>query len=157
MIQRSWFNVNDFTELNVRMKELIESFSRFDPLALVEFFQDNVAASQTAVVLGIGLGAVDEYVMPRTGHVIGVAVYSNAARTAGQLNVYPTINGTALARSAQLDATNTQTHTSKIERSLANAFVAGRRIGAKITTTAAWAPTTADIIVCILVQFSMED
>lgn len=157
MITLDWRAVATFAELNARMKDFMVLLRRFSPTTYHAFFQDNVAANQTEVVLGIGMGAVNGYVMPRAGHVIGVAVHSNDARTAGQLNVYPAIDGVALASSAQLDATNTATHTMKVSKDLDSAFLAGARIGALITTTAAWAPTTADIVAAVLVQLSMED
>lgn len=152
-----WPELDNFDRLNQEMRELLVTLRRYSPTALLSFYQDNVTASQTNVTLSLGLGAVNDVVMPRTGHVIGIAVLSNAARTAGTLNVYPTIDGAALTPTAQLDATNTETHEVQIASELANAFLPGQTVGAEITTDGSWAPTTADIIVSVLIQFSMED
>jgi hypothetical protein len=112
------------------------------------WFQDNVAASQTAVVLNLEGGNRTEVVMVRAGAVTGIAVASNEARTAGTLTVDVTINGTVTGLTAVLDATNTTTDTGTQDETL-DTYVAADLIGVKITTDGSWAPTTADITVCI--------
>jgi hypothetical protein len=125
--------------------------SRAQPISqhLVGWFQDDVAASQTAVALGRG-NARTEVSMARPGSVIGVVVFSNDARTAGTLSVEPTIDGTPIGLAAVLNGTNTITNTVTQRRGDAT-FAAGQRIGVKITTDGTWAPITADIDVSVLI------
>lgn len=116
------------------------------------WFQDDVAASQTAVALSLG-NSRTERPMPADGYIVGISVYSNAARTAGTLTVDATINGTVSGLTATLDGTNTQTKSTR-QSNHADKFTAGQRIGVKITTDGTWAPTTADIDVSVLVVFN---
>lgn len=116
------------------------------------------AASQAAVAMNAietpattGKLLVTEYKMPFDGEVIAVSVLSNAARTGGNLDVQPTVNGTVTAMKATLDATNT-THHHKTQARGSSPFVAGDRIGAKVTTPAGWTPVTADILVLVWVM-----
>lgn len=121
------------------------------------FWQDNVAASQTAVVLAYGaVAARTEVPMPASGAVIGIVVFSNAARTNGTLTVDATINGTVTGCTAVLDGTNTTTKATRQGNS-ADKFTAGQRIGVKITTDGTWAPTTADIDVAVLVSLDVAN
>lgn len=116
------------------------------------WYQDNVAANQTAVVLPLA-NARTEVPMPSDGHLIGIVVYSNAARAAGTLTVDATINGTATGLTAVLDGSNTQTKATRQAQNL-DKFAAGNRVGVKITTDAGWLPTTADIDVALLVALN---
>lgn len=124
-----------------------------EPTLLSGWYQDNVVASQTAVVLNLPLAGRSEITMPADGYVVGVIVRSNEARTAGTLTVDPTINGTVTGLTAVLDGTNTQTKTTRQGNS-ADKFTAGQRIGVKLTTDAGWLPVTADIDVSVLVTFN---
>lgn len=150
-----WRHVENFNELNEQQKALLKSQRVFRPVSILTFFQNNVAASQSGVVLDAGLGAISEHVMSLTGHIIAASIFSNDERTAGELSVSPTIDGTELDDELVLDATDTEEATIEIEKSLSSFFLSGQRIGAKITTDSSWAPTTADIIVSIMVQFDM--
>lgn len=117
------------------------------------FFQDNVAASQTAVVLKVaGSATVTEIEMPWAGSVVGISVVSNEARTANTLTVDATVNGTVTGLQAVLDGTNTTHHSASQAKDL-DVFAAGDRLGCKITT-GAWTPTTADILVMVYVTFN---
>lgn len=116
------------------------------------FFQSNVAASQSAVALAVlGLTGNTGFPMPFPGSIIGIAVTTNDARTAGTLTVDATINGTVTGLQAVLNGTNTTTAYA-VQDAEADVFVAGALIGVKITTDGSWAPTTADIIVTVIVQ-----
>jgi hypothetical protein len=119
------------------------------PTIIGTWYQENVAASQAAVALNLEGNNRAEVIMPQRGFVTGIAAYSNAARSAGTLTVDVTIDGTVTGLQAVLNGSNTQTHTAT--QILNNdAFVAGKRIGVKITTDADWAPTTADITVTVM-------
>lgn len=116
------------------------------------FMQQDVAAEQSAVAIPVlGLAANTEIVLPFSGSVIGIAVASNDARTAGSLTVDVTVNGTATGLQAALDGSNTQYH-SATQAKDTDAFAAGARLGVKITTSADWAPTTADIVVTVVIE-----
>lgn len=82
--------------------------------------------------------------MMGAGSVLGIAVKSNDARTAGTLTVEVTKNGTGVGLTAVLDGTNT-TSKATTQSKDTDAFVAGDNIGIDITTDGSWAPTTADI------------
>lgn len=119
---------------------------------LTSWYQDNVVANQAAVVLNMdGNASRAEVPSVKAGSIIGIAVYSNEARTAGTLTVDATIDGSVTGLQAVLDVTNTQTHTATQARA-ADAFTAGQRIGIKITTDAGWLPVTADITAVVLVE-----
>lgn len=119
-----------------------------------DFFQDNVAASQSAVALVVGHSAtVTEFEMPWAGSIVGIQIVSNEARTADTLTVDATINGTVSGLQAVLDGTNT-THHSSTQAKDTDAFNAGDRVGCKITTGGSWTPTTADIAVTVYVSFN---
>ncbi len=116
------------------------------------FKQDNCAAAQSAVPIEIaGQPNLAEIVMPFAGSVVGISVISSEARTAGTLAVDATVNGTATGLQATLDAGNPQSH-SATQAKDTDAFNAGDRLGVKITTSADWAPTTADIVVTVIVE-----
>jgi len=108
----------------------------------------NVSASQTSAAMNL-LGTSDntEVVMSAPGNIVGISISSNDARTAGTLTVKPTINGTeSTTLSAALNATDTQ-YAYAIQEFTKDNFLAGQRLGVKITTDGSWAPTTADIVV----------
>lgn len=116
------------------------------------FFQSNVAANQSAVALEVlGLAGNTEYVMAYQGSVMAVSVASNDARTGGTLTVDVTIDGVVTGLQAVLDDDPTQ-FAYGVQAAEADSFSPGDRLGVKITTDASWAPTTADIVVAVIVE-----
>lgn len=120
----------------------------------------NVTASLTDTVLSImsgssGADARNEFVMPYSGSVVAVTVASNAARTGGTLTVEPRINGTKTTLDGVLDGTNTQyNYATSSKDTTGNTFSAGDRIDVVVTTSSAdWAPNTADIVATVVVEF----
>lgn len=113
--------------------------------------QDNVTAAQSGVALTlVGDAARTEIPVSRAGYLSGIVIRSNEARTAGSCTVDATINGTATgALTGVLNASNTQTNTGVATVAAGFNVAAGDRIGVKVTTTAGWTPTTADIIVTV--------
>lgn len=144
--------VDTVVDHEARVDALEGATAVVDRTVLAGWFQDNVVASQAAVALVIAT-ARTEVPMPVGGSLIGIVIRSNAARSAGTLTVDATIDGTVTGLQAALDATNTQTDTGT-QAVGADVFIAGQRIGVKITTDGAWAPTTADIDVAVLVSLS---
>lgn len=123
------------------------------PAVAFAFQQTDVAASQSAVAMDVlGLAGNTEYTMPYSGSVVAVSIASNAARTGGTATVDVTINGTVTGLQAALDGTNTQYHYAS-QGPDADRFSAGDRLGVKITTDGSWAPTTADVVVVVVVEF----
>lgn len=130
------------------------------------FMQSDAAASQTNAGLTVAevrdvaaiaddQNAADGYIMPFDGEIVAISVRSSAARTAGTLTVEAMINAAATALTAVLDATNTQSKATKQPREL-DRFVSGDRVAARITTDAAWAPVTADVVVVVWVLLYLE-
>jgi len=117
------------------------------------FQQIDVAAGQTSVAIDVlGLAGNTEYTLPYDGSIVAISIASNAARTGGTLTVKPTVNGVEQTLAATLDATNTTYHYATQAKD-AETFSAGDRLGVKITTDATWAPTTADIVVTVVIEF----
>lgn len=117
------------------------------------FVAKNVAASQTSVALSL-TGETDsptEYVLPFDADIVGISLRTTGARTAGTLTVKPTSNGTEKTLSATLDANVTQLNDTMQPVGTEDMGGVTRRLGATITTSAAWAPTTADVAVTIWV------
>lgn len=98
------------------------------------------------------VATISEVCMPWTGSIVGISVFSNAARTAGTLTVDATINGTVIGLEAELSAAPT-TYDTAVQARAIDVFSATDRIGAKITTAGGWTPTTADIVVAVFVNF----
>lgn len=109
------------------------------------WYQDDVSASQTGVVLSRLSGAcTNAFVATTDGSITKVCVYSNAARSAGTLTVEVHVNGSATGLQAQLNGTDT-TFAVGSQTSDKDLFVAGDRLDIRITTDGSWSPTTADI------------
>lgn len=124
-------------------------------LLALSFMQDAVAASQSNVQLPIaevnaGAGiAIDGYVMPWAGEIVGISAYLSAAGSAGSLTVGPTVNGTEAA-DPTLSITTATTASDVCPRGTAQ-FAAGAVIGAEITADGSWNGTTADLGVTVYV------
>ena len=117
---------------------------------ILQFYQDNVAANQSDVVLMFG-GANGYILAPFRGSIVGISVVSNAARSAGTLVVEAYAGTTATGLKATLDGTNTTFHYATQQVKLDN-FSEGSLLSAQITTSADWAPTTADIAVTLWIE-----
>lgn len=120
------------------------------------WFDNNVAANLAALKLvrnSNAAAAVDFYVAPRDGWVWTIWVLSTAARTAGTLTVNVFKNGAQLGTiGATLDGVNTTYKAIQTPTSENMPFLAGDKLDLRVTTTAAWAPTSADIIAGIEVE-----
>jgi hypothetical protein len=125
-------------------------------LVQLQFMQDDVAASQTNVQLGVvqeddaaSNQSIAGVIMPFAGEVIGITWLLSAAGSAGTLTIGPTIGGTevsALTDSAGTDASGTLT----CARGTAT-FAAGAEIGAEITSDGSWNGTSSDLGVWVWV------
>lgn len=135
---------------------MIERLPIAQPALIGTWGAENVLAAQTGVTMALlGGSAVlgDRSRLPviRAGCISGIVVRSDEARTAGTLTVEATINGSATGLTAVLDATNT-TVKSTMQAIGADTLAAGDELGAIWTTSALWAPITADVTVMIEVM-----
>jgi hypothetical protein len=114
--------------------------------------RENVAASLTDDSCAIlGLSGNAEYVLPFAGSVVGISVASNALRTGGVAAVEAAINGVGTGLTTQINAGNTL-YNSSTQAKDTDSFGAGARLGVFLTTDAAWAPTTADFVITVIVE-----
>lgn len=143
--------ITDNPRLNDWLRWLVKTLQEDFPSARAyHFWQQNVLASQSDVAIKASISTNNEYTMELEGSIIGIAVASNAARSAGTLTVDVTINGSATGLQAVLDGTNTTYHyATQIPET--DTFSAGDRLGVDYTTDGSWAPTTADIVVTVTV------
>lgn len=124
-----------------------------------EFYDVDVAASQTAVEWGtdasatVGGASFKRIAAPVAGSVIGVTVFSNAACTSGTLTADVTIAGTATGLQAVLNSTTATTFAVGTQAIDTDTFTAGQAIGVKVTTNSVFAPTTADVVVSVIVEY----
>lgn len=129
------------------------------PIVPLQFMQDAVAASQTDVQLLIAevasaaANAVDGYVMPWAGCIVGISYVTTAAATAGSMTIGPTINGTEVADPTL--AVTIGTGGSDVASRAAAPFAAGDKIGAEITTGGTWDGTSADLGVTVWVMLEV--
>lgn len=129
-------------------------------LVQLTYMQDAVAASQTDVQLPIaevnaGAGnAVDGYIMPFAGQIVGISYKLSAAGTTGTFTIGPTIGGTEQA-SLTVTVGTTTSGRATVPRDTYR-FVAGADIGAEITTAAGWDGTTADLGVSVWVILDLD-
>lgn len=126
-------------------------------MVVYSFGQDTVAANQTDVQLNVGIGeasqAVDSYVAPWKGDVIGIAYTLSAAGTAGTFTIGATNNGTENTNTTMTVGTTTEGY-----RSIARGVmpvVEGDNIGAEITTNGSWDGTSADLSVQVYVIYRL--
>ena len=127
-------------------------------LVPLQFSQVDLAAAQTAVALyveeGTGTGTYVGIAMPFAGEIIGVSLTTTAAATAGSLTIVPTIDTTVVTLPSV--AITTAVKGSATCKRATNVFAKNAVIGAKITTTAAWDATGADLIATVWVLQKIE-
>ena len=111
--------------------------------------QSSVAASQSAVQLSrYGVAWQAPLILPFGGSVIGLLAGLSSARTAGSLTVLLYIDGSASGLEIVLDGDNPLT----VEETAAPGeyiFEAGEKVTVRVTTSADWTPTTADVLVML--------
>lgn len=114
--------------------------------------QSNVAASQSAVQLSrYGVSWQAPLILPFAGSVIGLLVGVSTDRTAGSLTIQVYVDGSASGLEAAIDGDNPLT----VDETAAAGeypFEAGEKVTVRITTSADWAPTSADVLVMLEVS-----
>jgi hypothetical protein len=117
----------------------------------------NVAASLTNTQLtfdyggGVQTAAGSVVKMPNAGIITGIMATGSVARTAGTATFTVFKNGVATAVTGVIDATNPQFLATT---GGTDTFVAGDRLDVRITTNAAWAPTTAEWGAMVVIAFT---
>lgn len=138
----------------------IDNVTSKGQLVAMTFMQDNVAASQTDVQLPIAevaaaaANAIDEYVLPWDGEVVGISWSLSAAGTAGVFTIGATKNGTEDTDTTQTVGT-AQRGNARVARDKMPC-VRGDRLGVEITTDASWDGVTADLAVTLWVLVALE-
>ena len=134
------------------------SFSDGFVFTALDWVQAQVAASQAAVAMPIeasratnGASLVTERVMPWAGSVVALSARASTAAGAGLCKVEVTVNGTVQAYGALTIDTN-QNARLTIDADRVR-FVAGDRLGVKITTNGVWNGTTSDLAATAFVLF----
>ena len=130
-------------------------------LVKLQFMQDDVAASQTDVQIGIvqeddaaSNQSIAGVIMPFAGEIVGMTWKLSAAGTAGSFTIGPTVGGTektALTDTVGTDASGTVT----CARGTVP-FAAGAEIGVEITTDGSWDGTSSDLAVWVWVLEYIE-
>lgn len=113
--------------------------------ALTGWVDDSLAANLTAADMsridnGFSLTVVQ---MPRPGSIISISCGSNGARSAGTATFEVYKNDVATGITTVLDANNTARNYTN--PTVTTGFSTGDFLAAKVTTSAAWEPTTADV------------
>lgn len=111
------------------------------------FFQDNVAAAQAAVALGVRgrTTFVDGVIMPRAGSIVGLVVRYNAAVTTDTGTVIVTIDGTPGTLSLASSSGSNPSGGVVTQAPGIDVFAAGEKLSLDITTGATFAPITTDM------------
>lgn len=124
-------------------------------LLLDGWYQENVVASQVAVVMGRMSAASTAFILGWAAHRVGsltsVWVKSNANRTGGTCSVTVFKNGVSTGLAVQLNAGNLSYDTTYSAK-YAIPFAVGDILDLRVTTDAGWLPITADIMSGIEVE-----
>jgi hypothetical protein len=113
------------------------------------FHKLNVTTNLSGVVVPIsgGNSTNSDFLVPRAGSLLGIAVYLNGTMTSGTLNVWPTINGTTVptGKVAMTKAAGSNKTKAVALVKDAIALAAFDLLGVKITSGTTFAPVTADL------------
>jgi hypothetical protein len=131
----------------------------------IPFSQAAVAASQTAIALKTNVNDatsgslnITGVPMPAAGSIVGISAVLTANKTAGNFNLTPTLNGSAITTPSTLVSVPIATSALKVSKlvdaqQIGARFNAGDLIGVKLTTDGSYAPTTNDLYVLVFVLF----
>jgi len=130
-------------------------------LVAFQFMQDDVAASQTNVQLGIiqeddaaSNQSIAGVIVPFAGEIVGISYLLSAAATAGTLTIGPTVGGTEDANLTQ--TVTTATSGSAVVPRTTIPIAAGDEIGVEITSDGSWDGTSSDLAVWVWVRQDIE-
>ncbi len=139
--------------------QIVNSLGRYQLVPLT-FQQDAVAASQTAAALYVtevhGPVVLENvgYTMPFPGEIVAISSNLSTAATVGSLVIVPTVNTTA--KTAPAVTMTTLTYGSDSAKRSTLPFAKNAVIGAKITTSADWNGTGADLVVTVWVLLKIS-
>jgi len=148
--------------INASLTHLNDKFQpgNWSDLIPITFFSDNLAASQTNLVLGIPGQVVSEILLPGSWHVHSANIRCSAAITAGSAQLWVTADGTKINSTADvlLNSSNTFNATGAIRQDIFSPSLIvnsspAKRIGMVVTTDAGWLPAgTNDLYITLFVQ-----
>lgn len=121
---------------------------------LTGFGEDNLAANLTNSQLYRNTQGVETQIPTVTTHsgdIVGIAVASSEARSAGTATFEVFKNGTGTGLTTVLDGTDTQ-YASASQALGLDTFVAGNQLDIRVTTDGSWAPTTAEVEAVIVIE-----
>jgi hypothetical protein len=122
-----------------------------DRAGIGTWHSQNVGGGTSTFTIPVSGTNMNYVVLPFAGSITGVSIALNDVRTGGTLTATVTLNGAATALTAEINGTDTEfAHTSVAAGTIT--FAAGQRIGIDMTK-ATFAPTTADMLVTVFVQF----
>ncbi len=133
-------------------------YTQTTPETKDDFFQNTVAASQTAASVEresstAGAAFPNTWLPLRHGHITGVFVKSDDACTAGTCTIEVYKNGTGTGLTAVLNSTTATQYAVAVQATELDMFAPGDEIELRITTSGTWAPVTANIRCGIEVQY----
>lgn len=130
-------------------------------LVKLQFMQDDVAASQTNVQIGIvqeddaaSNQSIAGVIMPFAGEIVGMSWLLSAAGTAGSFTIGPTVGGTE--KTALTDTVGTAASGTITCARGTIPVAAGDEIGVEITTDGSWDGTSSDLAVWVWVLQYLE-
>jgi len=127
------------------------------PVCYTFRYDGGFAEDQTDVEPYDILGTFQRVQMPSAGSIVKTSIQSSAARTAGTLDMEPTVNGTEVTENAlDLQINDSETTKDRAEAAPATTnltFTGGQELGAKLTSSADWANADGDLRIDIYVVF----
>ncbi|WP_296555037.1 hypothetical protein [Pigmentiphaga sp.] len=114
------------------------------------FCRDAVAAALTNSALSVS-GASTQVILETDGEIVGMTAHVSAARTAGLVRIEATVNGVGTGFFMEVDAVNNQDLVKVAAWGAYPIGGRGRRLGTRITTSADWLPTSANLSVELVV------
>lgn len=132
-------------------RQLLETRGTFQEMFLDGWYQDTVAASQSAVVLDrwAAVSYLRKVAFGRDGAVTWVQARLDAALTGGTCSVEVWINGAASGLAAALSGDEPSISEGNGEVG----FAAGDVIELRLTTSAGFAPTSANVLCMVGLRF----
>lgn len=118
-------------------------------LFMTGWAQSGVSAGQTNVTLNrFGVAAQAPLILPFAASVLSLMVVLTGARTSGTLTVKVYIAGADSGLAALIDTTG-MLYVEETAAAGAFSFEAGEQVTLRLTTSAGWAPGTADMMVMV--------
>jgi hypothetical protein len=142
--------------LDSKMRSLVNAVDQYRSKETFIWWYDDVLGSTTDAQMNFSGGAHGDVTILRAGHVVGLFVHSNTARTAGTLDIDLYIDAVDTGYSVQLNGTDTEKALLWLPREIATFVDQGEEINL-LMTTSGWTPVTADICAGVMIEYTEED